>query len=627
MSASKMPRRKKHRNSKLGCATCKRRRIKCSEDLPACSNCVKHRVHCEYLDYSPHQLEVFRAAKFAREHETLTPTEKNETLPQPPSESESPATEAAFDGPGITQAFDTLLATADSEIIYPVYSVERTSNANAHGRGDAGRPLHGATAGAVFRGRRLKLDFEPQFYSVVDSIQPLALSGLALLPQIRHLYHMWIGFFILRAVRDLAMFLCLVNLTTNYMITNVLGAQGEWSAERAGCTDRTERAALVVHLIKHYAQVIAHLRALLNHNTDQSLCASISYILSLMAIYDPEATPHSTKCFRDGLFSVLTHTIRSSPTPVIPTMTILHLQFMKNLSATVYMPPYLPHILLEGERMLARLGELLARITPEDTTDAGTVQLVRRYFRHLEQFTHDAVRVYVPAVDASLDDKLRQEEILFTMMRRWTTGLPLRLLVVRKESDPLEKAVTLFYRLISKCITSVVPQLRFFFLRDLETPLMVDTILVRFEDLLFADLDAPAHLCITPAHYQTLLPELKVLAGYATRTTAFLGMRLALLYRGLVTSPQVQLIAPAANVAEWRDSITDVAAARAEGIARVGLSEVQIESLCNTYIAPAHYPSFGGVTQGLIPASEPVDFMTLQPSGMLARDALPVMKG
>lgn len=629
MSASKMARRKKHRNSKLGCATCKRRRIKCFEDLPACSNCVKHRVHCEYLDYTPHQLEVFKTAKAAHtEQDALTPNDIQEPLPQPRSDaSESPNIDAAaIDPPGVTQAFDTLLTTSDSKIVYPVYSVELSPGNDISGDGRAGRPLAGAVAGSVFRVRALHLDFEPGFYSALTTIEPLVQSGTALLPQIRHLYHIWLGFFILRAVRDLEMFLCLVNLTTNYMITNVLGAQGEgeWEAEGAHSAAALAqvRAALVVRLIKHYAQVIKHLRALLNKNSDLVLCASISYILSLMAIYDPEATPHSTRCFRDGLFSVLTHTLRISPYPPKPSVTV-HLRFMKNLTASVYLPQYLPRILHECGRMLARLGALLARITPALTTDTHTADLVRRDFHHLEQFAHDAINHYVPAIDASLDDTLRQEEIFFTMIRRWTTGLPLRMLVVRKSSDPLEKVVTLFYRLISKCISSVVPQLRFFFLRDLETPLMVDTILIRFEDLLFADLDAPARLCTTRAHYQALLPELKMLASYATRTTTFLGLRLAMMYRGMLTSDAVQLLAPAGNISDWRDSITDVAAARAEGAARVGLREVQIESFCNTYIAPAHYPSFGGAPQEPVPAPEAVDFMSLQASGLLARDATP----
>lgn len=42
--------RRKHRNSHLGCGTCKKRRIKCDEMLPQCFNCVKGKLHCAYLN-------------------------------------------------------------------------------------------------------------------------------------------------------------------------------------------------------------------------------------------------------------------------------------------------------------------------------------------------------------------------------------------------------------------------------------------------------------------------------------------------------------------------------------------------------------------------------------------------
>ncbi|KAF6794653.1 C6 zinc finger protein [Colletotrichum sojae] len=38
-----------HRKSKLGCKTCKKRKIKCDELRPACRNCVRHLVACDFL--------------------------------------------------------------------------------------------------------------------------------------------------------------------------------------------------------------------------------------------------------------------------------------------------------------------------------------------------------------------------------------------------------------------------------------------------------------------------------------------------------------------------------------------------------------------------------------------------
>ncbi|KAK2055102.1 hypothetical protein LY76DRAFT_521152 [Colletotrichum caudatum] len=44
--------KKPHRKSKLGCQTCKRRKIKCDELKPACQNCVRHLVYCDFLQSS-----------------------------------------------------------------------------------------------------------------------------------------------------------------------------------------------------------------------------------------------------------------------------------------------------------------------------------------------------------------------------------------------------------------------------------------------------------------------------------------------------------------------------------------------------------------------------------------------
>lgn len=53
-------RRKRHRNSRLGCDTCKKRKVKCLEDLPQCKNCIKYKVKCDYLDKLPEELDAIR---------------------------------------------------------------------------------------------------------------------------------------------------------------------------------------------------------------------------------------------------------------------------------------------------------------------------------------------------------------------------------------------------------------------------------------------------------------------------------------------------------------------------------------------------------------------------------------
>ena len=56
--------RRKHRNSHLGCGTCKRRRIKCDETLPSCLNCMKGKLHCAYLNLDNHARNALRLAQY-----------------------------------------------------------------------------------------------------------------------------------------------------------------------------------------------------------------------------------------------------------------------------------------------------------------------------------------------------------------------------------------------------------------------------------------------------------------------------------------------------------------------------------------------------------------------------------
>ncbi|KAI5970070.1 hypothetical protein CANMA_000894 [Candida margitis] len=63
-SKKKRNSRRKHRNSHLGCGTCKKRRIKCDETLPSCLNCLKGKLHCAYLNLDNHARSALRMAQY-----------------------------------------------------------------------------------------------------------------------------------------------------------------------------------------------------------------------------------------------------------------------------------------------------------------------------------------------------------------------------------------------------------------------------------------------------------------------------------------------------------------------------------------------------------------------------------
>lgn len=52
--------RRTHKNSRDGCPNCRAKRIKCTEELPSCSNCVKKHYRCGYLDFPKERLDHIR---------------------------------------------------------------------------------------------------------------------------------------------------------------------------------------------------------------------------------------------------------------------------------------------------------------------------------------------------------------------------------------------------------------------------------------------------------------------------------------------------------------------------------------------------------------------------------------
>lgn len=590
MDEKKVPRRKKHRNLRLGCATCKRRRVKCQENLPACTNCVKHKVECDYLHYLPLRLEEFRGAKRAQALEQAAGGLALLALGDRTRKAQ------------VTTDFDDF-GQPDNPIIYPVYSVVAPLR-------DSPQPP-GAALPHARRGRFVfpltplpHFDHEQAMVGAIAQYGPGIFAGSALLPEIRQVYHRWIGFFIARSWRLSILFSCLLNLTTNFLITTVVQPRGP-AMERA-------LELLVVLSIKHYARVIKGLRLYLHQDLNPEMAALISYILLLMAIYDPEATPHTTKCFRDGMFSVLSYAQRQAEKRGVPPPLLVpvHLRLMTNVVLTVYLPPYCADFLGEYQTMLAQLGEVMAAARCEGQLVQTHAALV-----HLAQQCIDRI---IPAVNARLDDIEFQENTFFTLFRAWGTLMVGPLVQLKRTALPLEKLVSLFFRLFRKALYAVTPQMRFFYLRDLDLPLLLDV----FDERANA---VYAELALPPLELAKWAPQLRTLALYAIRTSTFFTIRLLLLYRNLLFHERHRVLID--NVVEWRSSIVDIRATRTAFIERAGLTEVPIRSFADTYIGDCHYPDVPApdtpARRLLVPPKARVDYLLLQQHGLLARDQLP----
>ncbi|RLV86837.1 hypothetical protein JA9_001228 [Meyerozyma sp. JA9] len=759
----KATKRRRHKNSKLGCPNCKKRRVKCSEDLPSCLNCIKHKTRCGYLDYTEDQLDELRAAKASlvasaattssgskselaeidlkqltlSRHESCGSYASSKKSP-PAIKVDSPAnsgsgdsfdsTNAAFDGvhepspppdaaaeaveaigkgstmdldqdlsqinqdfdhahflaknypldsgvndvfnfqaQHVTQDFDNIMSAENFEgqpIIYPVYSIHNSAgisrdssttpatssfrptrdifNSSALGyesssfvdnsaygnmEVDTNDKLPNAIVHPISFGKkpRTMVNYEKGLFTFVFSLGPSIANGTCPLPDIRHLFHLWLNYFISMSIKSEMMFSCLLNLTTNYLISNCLNPNSRTVADFTELVDRTKQNnALIIVSIKHYAKVIKDLRDFLNKNEDPETCSTVSYILSLMSIYDPEATLNSINCFRDGLFSVLSYNLNLAAKngTKAPSLIPAHMQLMINIERSVYHPSYDPTFLNEFREKYIRFGEILRSVNSNDSLS----QLLTSKYNELYSFINLVIYNIIEEITGSYDNVEHQQKILFEVMQKWAIGYPIRFSVVNASSDPLEKILALFYKVFKKALCSIFPHVKFFFLRDFDSPLMLDVVITRSDfDIFDSEIDHPQNLCCDPDLYDLHKHELKVLSGYLIRLVTFLQKRIMIIYRMAVQEDSKKLF-PITDVRKWRASITDIAHVRNEFVTALSLSEVPVTSFTTTVLKPHHYPRRSAEQLQPEHTYDEVDFLTLKPNCLLESDFDPFLQ-
>lgn len=103
--------RRSHKNSRDGCPQCKKKRIKCTEELPQCVNCERKNYRCGYLDFPPEKLALIRK-KNEQKHRQAAPGSLGVAgpgfaavaLPMPPAQPRRLPDEVML--PGIAMALD-----------------------------------------------------------------------------------------------------------------------------------------------------------------------------------------------------------------------------------------------------------------------------------------------------------------------------------------------------------------------------------------------------------------------------------------------------------------------------------------------------------------------------------------
>lgn len=456
---------------------------------------------------------------------------------------------------------------------------------------------------------------------------PKIVKGTCPLYEIRALYLSWINSFIYRSYDSKLMFSCLLNFGVNYLISTCLEPEQATLSFPAVNRKKLKNLFIVIS-IRHYGNIIKLLREVLNLSKNPELCSLTSYILSLMSIYDPEATLHSINCFRDGLFGVLSHYLNIAkmnslkPTILIPS----HLQLMKNIARSVYLPGYDPTFLQEYSQVLENFGEVLKwYISHCPTPISETMRFVHSKHSDLVNFNDDTINYYLPRLNGNLSDIDVQQEVLFEMVHRWVRLFPSKMLVITKKSHPLEKIIYLFYKTMKKALYAICPQVKFFFLRDFDLPLMTEVFVIKVDyDIFRNELDHPINIGEIPSElYPYHVEDLKQTAAYLLRINAFLEGRLAILYRYIVYEEAVTSRFPIDDIRKWRSSIKSIETARQDFNDIVGFNSEPITNFRDTIIQPKHYPTATGTPIEEFEAVTEVDFNTLQEDSFLTGDYNP----
>lgn len=754
----KKSKRRKHKNSKLGCANCKERRVKCLENLPSCTNCIKHRVKCAYLDYTEDQLNEFKKAKILQEQQELQQEQQQEQEQQSDQEtnnqqllktnkkvlkpkksrtvpsfsfgraSSNPSvpsvlatgTSTSFTNqellqqqrqhhsvPNIGTNFNTMALSSSSsssqassvvagdEVVEPL-PVPRSNNESRVNLLPEGNdfqilfpaypdtadfpptttpsrfstPLARSAVSTAFDSKNHQsqstssnslpnalnvpvnfkytphpvVDYDARLKELLKVIGPMILKGTLGLSQIRDIYSTWLNSFIYKAFTSDLMFYCLLNLTTNFLITNCFCDSNKY-LQNSGSLTPNSRSLQLAHIrtdctnrsLQYYAYTIKGLGKVLNdESTDPDLTGSVSYILSLMSVYDTQATLNSIICFRNGLFSIFKHNdiayekIDPNSKVLIPT----HKKLMVNIVMSIYLPGYDSHFLKEYQQLLTRFGELIFPLLHHyNSTNSGAVapemvSFVESNYNHLLSFTNDCLNHYISEINNTLSDINSQEELLFQMIYRWVRFFPARLIGSRKKSDPLEKMLYLFYKVFKKALFAIFPQVKFFFLRDFDSPLMLDVFASDNDyDIFVEELEHPINNCLPPELYEPILNELKSMSSYLIRVITYLQLRLNKLYKYLVVDSGIDRMKQIhADILQWGNSISDITKTRNEFKQLLGLEEVCVTSFIDKVIKQENYPSRTGepktakVEHPLGTGTNIIDFMTLQPSGLLIND-------
>lgn len=455
------------------------------------------------------------------------------------------------------------------------------------------------------------------------------ITGTCSLDDIKNLYNCVLNYFIRIAYERPLMLNALLYFGFNFVS---LYLQFEQSSKNyINVVDITgDQKTYFLNSIKYYALVIRDLRKFLNQGVEAFLCTSVSYLLSLTSTYDTSATYESAGCFRDGIFSVMSHcmAVAKEQKKDIMGATPVYMRLMANVERCVYFPPYNPLVLIELRSCIQNFNEILYSMFSEEDLkhllekDIDCIIMVEKLSKDLLDFVQDTIINYEPLLNLVNTKMDLQEQTLFLMLHRWISMCPAKVALIAFHTDPTQKVLHFLFRATSKILLALFPQVKFFFLRDFDSPLMLD-VYSSSKDVhqLQYEIANPSRTYFTREMYDAHKDELGSLAGQMMRIVTFFQKRLNFIYRETVYKSHDSF--EIYDIKEWRKTIKSVSEAREIFLRATNFHEHNIVSFSTTYIKQHHYPLTEPIGYSINDESVHIPdrgFLNLSINGLLKED-------
>jgi len=564
-------------------------------------------------------------------------------------------------GQTVIQNFDNLLGHElggpENSIIFPVYRMSENQTPEVGNIQNcypdtgplpstpASMQLSNALPGAIHKPTLFTISRDRNRINYVKENDDLfaktnlgIIQGQMTLEPIRHVYWTWLKSFVDLGTTHPLRFYCLLNICANYLISVCFdGSYGLYSFGGRTSTP-VERQKELAHMrqtclvktIQYYDEVIKRLRTMLAENSpDPDAACTVSYMLSLTSIYDPERSLHSTICYREGLFDMLEYYNSKSRPADTPVIVQIELKLMTNIMMTGNLPAYNPMFLIEARQMLHSFGDILFPLCEVATASVDsdhprirTSQFLQLKYHQLLHFINEAIDVYIPQINDKITNLEVQQDLLYQMLTKWVVIFSSQLTFPTSSQGPLEKIMYLFYKFVKKALFTILPHVKFFFLRNFDGPILLD-VYASDDYAIYQQLSHPPNLKVDSSIYEPHVEQLKYIAAFLIRGSTYIRKRLAILYPTLMRFIAMHDF-QGSDINKWRKTIQDITALRAHFLEKMQVFEVNLNSFTNGYIKKSNYPlpgengEFEDANLGDDYLS--VDFTTLQPLGLLAGD-------